>query len=76
MFATDLILEAVDHVLKELSRGEKLWKKLNHWKTSGKDYDGGKESEYCCEKGSMAFDLLTEVHKQLQKTPMGTYLLS
>ena len=69
MVATEKILEAVDHVLNVLSRKEELWKKLNHWKNTSKGEDCS--SDYVYQKGSISFDLLTEVHQQLQQTPMG-----
>ncbi len=71
LYATDLIVKAVNHCLLGLSKEDELWKKLNFWKKLEKDQNNVKESEYCYQDGSISFDLLLEVHQQLQKTPMG-----
>jgi len=75
VFATEKILEAVDHVLSVLSKNEKLCKKLHLWKNTSEGENsegkGGYSSDYSYREGSIPFDLLAEVHQQLQRTPMG-----
>lgn len=69
VYATDLILEAVDHALGEVKCEEKLKKELKLWKTIGEG--GGEGSDYCQQEGFISFDLLIKLHHQLQKTPLG-----
>ena len=67
--ATELIREAVDHILSQRGVGvaEELIRELQQWRESGQ---GGTKAEM--EGGeTISLELLTRVHKQLQQTPLG-----
>ena len=73
--ATDLIHEAVDHVisLEESDVSGGLQKELREWRDyrsgGGKEEDSGGVEDVACRK--IEFELVRRIHKQLQSTPMG-----
>lgn len=72
--ATELIREAVDHILSQrgLEASEELKRDLRKWhdteRVAEKNGDGGVEE---VKGGQIAFDLVRRIHQQLQKTPLG-----
>lgn len=71
--ATDLIRRAIDHVLSQESCDESLREKLRSWQQAGgeerkveKEVTGYSQSD-----SSIPFQLVFELHKQLQLTPLG-----
>lgn len=68
VFATEVIVESVEHVLGENSCEEKLRKDLTLWKTGKRDC--GEGYEYCHPDGFIPFDMVGRLHEQLKITPL------
>ena len=72
--STDLIQNAVRHVLSVSSCDEKLRKELKQWQQLSlvAEGEGGKDPGiYCRKESCISFELIVSLHQQLQKTPLG-----
>lgn len=74
--ATDLIREAVGHVLNQSSCEEKLRQELLQWRDGvpGEGKRRQEEPEYCWGEGAaIPFELVVKIHQQLKAHPLGQY---
>lgn len=71
---TDLIREAVRHVLNQAGCDERLQKELAHWQSGlseSAEKKGNVVPVYCREEEAIPFEFLFKIHQQLKITPLG-----